>query len=630
MLRTAAKLIMYHGTATGADDEILRRVLKEGLNPTPPKRSFEERGDKPVEERHYESLGGVYFSVNLWDISKFSQIAQQKFGGDRLGVVAQIETTTPTVTIDEDDLFPLSSRNKIADHYFRAVYRVVEASDYMLLSTMEAEKLDYVEMADWWVDNVLREQWDISDAEKRRIIPAVAEVAEAQVSTYLAAENERYKDHYWSNRRLFDLHGPKESAAQLFEQLKQKTREALRVVRKAANPSKIDWRREHHKIRITEPVGYGGANRILAVFHWNDDYDRFKQDGYYIIGEVDYLVPTAKLQIDQIINYFSEHSSEHMLWHGPKGEVLYDQVNPKITQQKAVSLKDRPMYRKAERALRFSPSEPVAFVWLTQGVANEKSVLRLQRVRKGQDPNDALDSLIGNAEIDSYDQHNLGDHGVKPLKELLRGLDLQDAVKQLSHRDVAVIDVATPRTRQIPKRLLVPKHAAAMEPTTEGLLDKLLGILSGVNGMIQDLDDLEMEIHEAKADGEDVAAEANDVIMVAKEVQQHLQEARDVLLSRMEVFLGGKDKEEPKEKEASVRMTGLKRSDKVVVSAFLNHEPAEGRVLQTDGARLWMIDDEDANLAWWDEGAVQTIAEPSTRIARLALVFLRRLQSPEA
>jgi len=166
MLRTAAKLTMYHGTAAGSDGQVLRRILKEGLNPNPPKRSFDVQRDKPVAERHYESLGGVYFGVDPWGVTKFSGLAKQKFGGDRVGVVAQIETRGPAITIDEDDLFPLSSRKKIADRFFHAVYRMVEASDYLLLNDMESGTLDYVEMAEWFVDNVIAEQWNISPQEK--------------------------------------------------------------------------------------------------------------------------------------------------------------------------------------------------------------------------------------------------------------------------------------------------------------------------------------------------------------------------------------------------------------------------------------------------------------------------------
>jgi hypothetical protein len=217
MKRTAAKLVMYHGTTTGTGNEILRSILKEGLNPEPKHRSFETDESKTVDDRMYESLGGAYFSVNQHDLRKFSQLAAQKLGGNRVGIIAQIETRTPTVTIDEDDLFPLDvRRNKIADGYFRDVFHVVEASDYMLLNTMETGKLDYEEMATWFVAHELRAQWNISPQEEARIVPTIAEVARLQVETFLASESERYTDKYWGLRHLFTEFGPQEAAASLF------------------------------------------------------------------------------------------------------------------------------------------------------------------------------------------------------------------------------------------------------------------------------------------------------------------------------------------------------------------------------------------------------------------------------
>lgn len=369
-LRTAAKLTMYHGTAAGSDGQILRRILKEGLNPNPPKRSFDVQRDKPTHERSLESLGGVYFSRSMWDIRKFSLLANKNFGGDRVGVVAQIETRGPAITIDEDDLFPLSSRGKIADHFFRGVYHVVEASDYLLLNDMESGTLDYVEMAEWFVDNVVAEQWNISPQEKQRIVPAIADVAELQVLTQLASESERYAGQYWSVRHLYEQFGPKESAAELFEQLKAATQRALAAVRRAANLPKDEWKQSYHKVRVTEPVGYGGANRILAVFHWDDDYDRYKQNGYYLVGRVDFVAAGAQQYITQMIQFFAESSSQDMLWTDQKGKVLYDQRNPEIVNQKAASvLRYRgARYRLAKwEPLRFglrgNPVKPAVFRW---------------------------------------------------------------------------------------------------------------------------------------------------------------------------------------------------------------------------------------------------------------------------
>jgi hypothetical protein len=109
-------------------------------------------------------------------------------------------------------------------------------------------------------------------------------------------------------------------------------------VRRAADLPKENWQQKLHKVRVTEPVGYGGANRILAVFHWDDDYDRYKRDGYYLVGRVDFVAAGAQQYINQMIQFFAESSSQHMLWTDQKGKVLYDQRNPEIVNQKAASV----------------------------------------------------------------------------------------------------------------------------------------------------------------------------------------------------------------------------------------------------------------------------------------------------
>jgi hypothetical protein len=196
----------------------------------------------------------------------------------------------------------------------------------------------------------------------------------------------------------------------------------------------------------------------------------------------------------------------------------------------------------------------VAYVWVVDVASNEKVQLYVERIPYDQtvDEDAYVEDLLNTAATDWGFEENgytFGDHGVAPLTRLLRGGNLQDALKQLQHADVAVIDTFSPRMSKVPKRTMAPKprafaqtKTAAFDSSTEGLLNELLGVLSDANNMIQRLHDVEQEIHEAKADGEPVAGEANDVIMLAKDVSGHLEAARDILLKRLDVFLGGKEK----------------------------------------------------------------------------------------
>ncbi len=100
MLITAAKEIMFHGTSS----KFLRSILKKGLVVNSKERVYEEEYDnRPgVVYKDLESYSGIYFSVNYGTAYGAGQSASLKFGGNILIIVAQIETQTPSVVIDED------------------------------------------------------------------------------------------------------------------------------------------------------------------------------------------------------------------------------------------------------------------------------------------------------------------------------------------------------------------------------------------------------------------------------------------------------------------------------------------------------------------------------------------------
>jgi hypothetical protein len=96
------------------------------------------------------------------------------------------------------------------------------------------------------------------------------------------------------------------------------------------------------------------------------------------------------------------------------------------------------------------------------------------------------------------------------------------------------------------------RKEAAVDVTTEGLLDELLSVLSGTNGLLASIDDIEMSVHEASAEGEPVSDGANDVIGLLDAVRPDLERARETLLGRLDVLVGKSTPEplpEPVEEE---------------------------------------------------------------------------------
>ena len=103
----ASKDIMYHGTTS----QNLRAILKKGLVYDKNKRVWGE--DK---SENLESYPGIYFSSALRKADTAAGDATRKYGGERLIVVAQIETQTPQVVIDEDGL-QVSLKRTIPFHH---------------------------------------------------------------------------------------------------------------------------------------------------------------------------------------------------------------------------------------------------------------------------------------------------------------------------------------------------------------------------------------------------------------------------------------------------------------------------------------------------------------------------------
>lgn len=97
MYRVAERLLLFHGTATGRDDVLLKKILKTGLDPNPRRRVFEEGPDT--------TLGGVYFTKSLTMAMSYARDSVKMNGGNPLLIAARIELRTPTVSLDEDVVF---------------------------------------------------------------------------------------------------------------------------------------------------------------------------------------------------------------------------------------------------------------------------------------------------------------------------------------------------------------------------------------------------------------------------------------------------------------------------------------------------------------------------------------------
>jgi len=94
--------IMYHGTSSN----FLDSVLSQGLIPNPPKRYWDDGGDKPdhlpANVMPDTTVGGVYFSSSISAANNAAEDSAEKFGGTPMIVIAQIQRKSAYA--DEDDM----------------------------------------------------------------------------------------------------------------------------------------------------------------------------------------------------------------------------------------------------------------------------------------------------------------------------------------------------------------------------------------------------------------------------------------------------------------------------------------------------------------------------------------------
>lgn len=290
---TAAKLTMWHGTSTGPDGEILRSILKQGLIPDPKAKAYRSPySDDGYQEIDFdteetmeldESLGGAYLTNMVGEAIRYSKHAVQVHGGGHVLVAAQIETQDTEVKIDED--FLINYIWEFITRPFEAVNDEVYEAE--LLKWLE-QGADYEKIGRAWIAQQFSHV-KVPEAQMAKVMPhLVKAVRSIAILTFFQSNWDRLHAIAYDATRdpeaaealeavdlgydIMDIDEIEER-----QRARQDYKEAIRQVSDlltavTAPPTKGS----QHNIRILKPVGYRGANRILAVASW----DRPTESGY--------------------------------------------------------------------------------------------------------------------------------------------------------------------------------------------------------------------------------------------------------------------------------------------------------------------------------------------------------------
>jgi hypothetical protein len=333
----ASKEIFYHGTASGEGDWLLKRILKEGLIPDPKERVWSGKDRDPDDfaywqHREKESLGGIYFSTDPKRITTYMLTARQTLGGEEVVVIAQLETRSPEITLDEEALFGYykAAVGEYIEqkHFEKYEQRIVRPDTEALPRYLNNMDIDWDDVARWFIEERLKkgvlQAWpNIPEQRIEAITPLLAKAlrwqAEFLMASYYAGREGWTKSDYTE----YGEQDPEEALQRyrtLTEAVLQKFRELAQVPE-----TKSQYYSGGHEVRMTEPVNYKGANKIIAVLLVRDTHN--EDVPYYRVGNVVYSAPEASGPISKFLDAMKQSWSQHMLWTDKEGKVIYD--NPK-------------------------------------------------------------------------------------------------------------------------------------------------------------------------------------------------------------------------------------------------------------------------------------------------------------
>lgn len=309
--RQAAPVYVYHGTATGADDSRLKRIMKEGLNPNPTHKTFSQNNPEMA------TYGGVYFAYSPEDNISYMSAAADQIGGDYLLVVARIETRSSSVAPDEDrfSLFDLWQRFSIW------LSRRQKLTAAVGMNILLDQNFPWQQAAQEVLAATAGQR--IKPKQLSAVAPIAADLLFLALQYWVSKELEHSKNetaatwqqHFSPEQRDPDL--VRQQQRQVHDRLLRK----LKVLSEPNQPGASTG----YTFRVTEPVAYAGANRIVAIvqIHETSQAPSFK------VATVVYRTAEGTTPIKEAMSGLTAHWNGNMRWVDKDGTVLYDKKQKK-------------------------------------------------------------------------------------------------------------------------------------------------------------------------------------------------------------------------------------------------------------------------------------------------------------
>ena len=297
--------IMYHGTST----KFLRSILKNGIQPKPKEKTWADDPQQVIQSFSRASLEGSYWSGNLMTATSSASNTRRKYGGNDLLVIAQI--SEQSAYADEDLInFALlqSLNNTVAD-----THPGIRRDFHMILGHDLYDESKNKER----VQKIFRDHLHelLGGSEKHEPNKEFFnELLDTLVKRNLAYER---KSGMSLDRWVVNV--PDLPTITDIEQHVNRLREQLT---RSYRATALDRSQFSHNLRITLPVGFSGANKILQIleipqWRWEDEGDdkKLKVDPFILLyGSKD--LPS---------NFYNQYESRVGKFPGlmtPDGEIL--------------------------------------------------------------------------------------------------------------------------------------------------------------------------------------------------------------------------------------------------------------------------------------------------------------------
>lgn len=245
--------VMFHGTTT----EFLPTIRKQGIVPHPKKKTWQSDPDLIQGSYSRASLEGSYWTSNLMTAISSASTTRKKFGGKSLIIIAQIAEQSGYA--DEDSVnfsmrFALEQTNKSIHPGIRSdfllplantLWQEPQGTEAQQAKKQFAQSLHQALAQDPTLHPVDQKFTDqLLNALLLREIAWEARDSPSRLSSWIT-----------------NIPHPLPSVEEADERLQQLRERLTRTYRKTAT----DKSQFNQTLRLTQPVGFKGANKILAM-----------------------------------------------------------------------------------------------------------------------------------------------------------------------------------------------------------------------------------------------------------------------------------------------------------------------------------------------------------------------------